>query len=390
MKEIYFDNAATTKVSSSVIKIVTDVMSVDYGNPSSLHKKGMKAEKYLKETSKIISKILNAEEKEIYYTSGGSESNNLAILGVCAAYNRTGRHIITTTMEHAATSNPIKFLEENGWEVTYLSVDKYGKIDIEELKGSIRKDTVLVSIMHVNNEIGTILDIETIGRVIKEKNSTALFHIDAIQSFGKLFINVKKSNIDLLSISGHKFHGPKGIGAIYIKNGTKVKPQILGGGQQKGLRSGTQNVPGIAGLGVAAKEAYENIKAYQSKNLEIKKALADGILKNIDGVNINGLPIEESASHILNLTVNDIRGEVLLHSLETEGIFVSTGSACSSNKASSGSKTLRAIGLDSTDINSSIRFSFSKYNYIEEVNQCLEVLKRVIPKLRMFTAGGRR
>ncbi|WP_058485396.1 cysteine desulfurase family protein [Defluviitalea phaphyphila] len=383
MKEIYFDNAATTKVSSSVVKKMIDIFEKDYGNPSSLHIKGVEAEKYIKETTKILSSLLNVSEDEIFYTSGGTESNNLSIIGTARAYHRRGKHIIVSKIEHPSVYRVFKYLEEEGFEVSYVSVDSSGYINEDELKQLIRQDTILVSILHVNNEIGTIQNIDRIGKIIKSTNKNTIFHVDAVQSFGKIKIPAKKWNIDLLSISSHKFHGPKGIGALYKNKEIRLKPLIFGGNQQKGLRSGTENVPGIAGLGIAAKNAYDDLENINKHLYSLKNELWKGIKENISDVYINGPEIKKGAPHILNIRFDDIRGEVLLHALEAKKIYVSTGSACSSNQPHP-SDTLMAIGLDNKKIQGSVRFSFSKYNTLEEVELCVQALKEIVSTLRMF------
>jgi cysteine desulfurase len=387
MKEIYFDNAATTKPSSEVIEKVLSVLKEDYGNPSSLHLKGLEAERHIRNTTNILSSLLKVGEDEIIYTSGGTESNNLAILGSARAYHRIGKHIITTKIEHPSVYRTFESLEEEGFEVTYLSVDTSGYIDENELKDKIRKDTILLSIMHINNEIGTIQAIDKIGHMIKAVNPNTIFHVDGIQSFGKMIIHVKKCKIDLLSISSHKFYGPKGVGALYKKKSVRLKPIVFGGEQQKGIRSGTENVPGIAGLGVAANNIYNELEEVSKHMYSLKNMLWKGIKENIEDVYLNGPSIEEGASHILNIIFRDVRAEVLLHALEAKKIYVSTGSACSSNHPHP-SDTLRSIGLNEDEIQGAIRFSFSKYNTEDEVEECVQALKTILPTLRRFKRGG--
>lgn len=381
--EIYLDNGATTRPFEEAIDLMCKVFSQDYGNPSSLHKKGFQAERYILKSKNIFSKILKVNQKEIYFTSGGTESNNLAILGVANAYKRTGKHIITTAIEHSSVKNTINYLGDNDYEITVLPVDSNGLIDLDQLRDSIRKDTVLVSIMHVNNEIGTIMPVEEIGKIIKEKNSETVFHVDAIQSFGKLNIYPKKFNIDILSISGHKFHAPKGIGVIYINDGIKINPIIYGGFQQNGIRSGTENVPGIAAVGYAAEKMYDNIDSNVEYLYKLKKHLASRIINEIPDTFVNGIEVDKGAPHILSIRFNNIRGEVLLHSLEEKDIFVSTGSACSSNKPSKRGP-LQGIGLNNEEALSTIRFSFCINNTIEELDTCVEELKKIVPVLRKF------
>ncbi len=381
MKEVYFDNAATTQTSLEAAKIAYDIMTKNYGNPSSKHLKGLEAEKEIKKATKIISDIIDANENEIFFTSGATESNNTSIFGTAQAYKRDGKHIITTKIEHPSVMQPLKMLEEKGFDITYLDVDSDGLIDINQLIDSINDNTILVSIIHVNNEIGSVQNINEIGKAIKQKNKNILFHVDAVQSFGKYNISVKKSCIDLLSVSGHKFHAPKGIGFLYLRKGIKTKALIYGGGQQNNMRSGTENVPGIVSLSLATQEAYKNIdKNFENVKL-LKFELANAILNNIDGAYINGTLSENASPYILNISFKDIKSEILLHALENENISVSSGSACSSHKRNL-NNTLKAI--DSKYADSAIRFSFSKYNTMEEVEYCFNVLSKLIPKLRNF------
>lgn len=381
--EAYLDNSATTSCSVRATEQMVTLLTQDFGNPSSMHMKGVEAEKYITEAKKKIAKTLKVQEKEIVFTSGGTESNNLAILGSAFANQRAGKHVITTEIEHPSVGNPFAFLEENGFEVTKLSVDSYGVISLEELKTSIRPDTILVSIMQVNNEIGARQPIEEAGALIKSVNPNTLFHVDAIQSYGKYRIFPKKSNIDMLSVSGHKIHGPKGIGFLYIKEKTKVKPIIFGGGQQKGMRSGTENVPAISALGIAAEEMYENLeenvaKMYELRNYFIQEA------EKIPGVSINGKKTEESAPHVVSVSIKGVRAEVILHTLEDRNIYVSAGSACSSNKPAV-SSTLKSIGLGADLLDSTVRFSFSIHTTKEELDYALSVMKEVIPMLQKYT-----
>ena len=328
--EAYFDNSATTRCNRLAAELMTHILLEDYGNPSSLHTKGMNAEQYIKKAKAQLAKILKVNEKEIVFTSGGTESNNMALLGAAYANRRAGKHIISTGIEHASVYQPLIFLEQQGFEVTYLSVDHEGRISLEELEQAVREDTILVSIMHVNNEIGTIQPIEEAAKRIKQKNPNTLFHVDAIQSFGKLRIYPSRMGIDLLSVSGHKIHGPKGIGFLYIRDKIKVQPIIYGGGQQKNMRSGTENVAGIAGLGLAAEELYRDFEEKIDKLYALRQYFIDGIQK-LEGVTINGkLSREEAAAHVVSVSFEHIRAEVLLHALEERGIFVSTHSTCSS------------------------------------------------------------
>ena len=368
--EAYLDNSATTRCSESVRDIMLQVMMEDYGNPSSLHLMGKKAEDYIKEAREKIAKTLKVTEKEIVFTSGGTESNNLAIIGSAMANQRAGKHIITTAIEHASVAAVVGFLEEQGFEVTILPVDENGQISLEELEAAIREDTILVSMMQINNEMGAIEPIAEVGALIKKKNPNTLFHVDAIQSYGKLRIYPKKMNVDMLSVSGHKLHGPKGSGFLYIKDKTKVKPILFGGGQQKGMRSGTENV-------------YRNYDANYAHLREVKEAFLKGIA-TIEGTHINGCVGEDSAPHIVSVSFEEIdKSEALLHALEDRGIYVSAGSACSSNKPAV-SATLKAIGVPKAMLTATLRFSFSVHTTVEEVEYALDALRELLPFLRKY------
>ncbi|MDD7643064.1 MAG: cysteine desulfurase family protein [bacterium] len=380
--EAYFDNSATTRCSDSVVALMQRVLLADYGNPSSLHMKGVVAEKYMKTATEQIARTLKVEGKEIIFTSGGTESNNLALIGVALANQRAGKHIITTSIEHASVYNPLIFLEEQGFEVTYLPVDEKGVISLEALKEAVREDTILVSLMHVNNEIGTIEPVEEAAKLIREKNPRTLIHVDAIQSFGKLRIYPKRMGIDLLSVSGHKIHGPKGVGFLYVKDKTKIKPIIHGGGQQKNMRSGTENVAGIAGLGEAVEELYRDFDEKIDRLYELREYLVAG-MKQLEGTTINGAEGRDAAPHIVSVSFSGIRAEVLLHALEERGIYVSTGSACSSNHPAI-SGTLKAIGVKPELLDSTVRFSLSVESTREEADYVLEQLAELLPMLRRF------
>lgn len=383
--EIYLDNSATTKVLDSVKEIVVKTMTEDYGNPSARHRKGKEAEDYVKEAADIIAKTLKVQPKEILFTSGGTESNNMALIGAAMANKRAGNHIVTTRIEHPSVYNPLIFLEELGFEVTYLSVDGDGHISLEELRESLCPDTILVSIMYVNNEIGAVEPIEKISSVIREKSPKALFHVDAIQAYGKYQIRPKKQGIDLLSVSAHKIHGPKGVGCLYMNEKAKVKPLILGGGQQRNMRSGTENVPGIAGLGQAAKEAYTDFEEKISYLCSLKDYFTDGV-SELDGVVVNSKKGLDSAPQIASVSFRGVRSEVLLHALEEKGIYVSSGSACSSNHPAI-SGTLKSIGVGREYLDATLRFSFSRFNTTEEIDRCIEALKELLPVLRRYQRG---
>lgn len=377
--EAYFDNGATTRVFPQVKDIVIEAMEEEYGNPSSMHMKGVKAEQYVKDAREIIAKSLKVDPKEIVFTSGGTESNNMALIGTAMANARKGKHIISTRIEHASVYNPLFFLEENGYEITYLPVDEHGVVDLGALEKAIRPDTILVSVMYVNNEIGAVQPVEEIGKIVKKKNPDTLFHVDAIQAYGKYHIYPRRLKIDLLSVSGHKIHGPKGIGFLYIKDKTKVHPLILGGGQQKGMRSGTENVPGIAGLGKAVQLIYQDHEEKMKKIQAIKDDFIAQVMELSDVRNNSG-----EAPHIASISFQGVRSEVLLHALEEKGIYVSSGSACSSNKPAI-SGTLKAIGLTKEYYDSTLRFSFCIFNTKEEVDYTVNCLRELLPILRRFT-----
>lgn len=385
--EAYLDNSATTRCSDRACQVMVDLLTKDYGNPSSLHMKGIEAERFVETAKKKIAKTLRVSEKEIIFTSGGTESNNLAIIGAAMANRRAGNHIITTSIEHASVENPMEFLKEQGFDITYLSVDENGIISLEELEEAVTEQTILVSMMQVNNEIGAIEPVAEAVELIKKKNPDTLIHVDAIQSYGKMYIYPKKLGIDMLSVSGHKIHGPKGSGFLWVKEKTKLKPLILGGGQQKGMRSGTENVPAIAGLGEAAEEIYENLDEKRAHLYGLKQRFVDGIEK-LEGTHVNGKTGEDSAPHIVSVSFEGIRSEVLLHSLEDRGIYVSSGSACSSNNHAGkqkGSKTLRNIHLKENLLDSTLRFSFSVHTTEEEIDYALEVLGELLPVLKKYT-----
>lgn len=382
--EAYFDNSATTRVFDCVKDAVVNAMTVDYGNAAARHMKGVEAERLIKEARAEIAKSLKVQEKEILFTSGGTESNNTALNGAAFANQRAGKHLITTGVEHASIYNTMEFLREQGFEITYLPVDSYGCISLEELAQAVREDTILVSVMYVNNEIGAVEPVEEISKVIKAKNPKTLFHVDAIQAYGKYVIRPKKQGIDLLSVSGHKIHGPKGVGFLYIDEKAKVRPILFGGGQQKGMRSGTENVPGCAGLGAAVREVYRDHEAKIEKLYQIRERLIAG-LKELPGVTINGHEGRENAPQIVSASFEGVRSEVLLHALEDQGVYVSSGSACSVNHPGV-SGTLKGIGVKKELLDSTIRFSFGLFNEPEEADYCLEVLRELLPVLRRYRA----
>lgn len=383
--ELYFDNSATTRCYESVRDIMVKTLMEDFGNPSSMHQKGVEGEKYVKDAAQTLAKILKVNEKEIYFTSGGTESNNWALIGTALANKRAGNHIITTSIEHPAVSEPLRFLEEQGFEVTRLGVDKNGQISMEDLEAALTDQTILVSTMYVNNEMGAVQPVEEIARMVHRKCPKALYHVDAIQAFGKYQIYPKRIGIDLMSASGHKIHGPKGVGLLYMSEKAKVAPIIHGGGQQRGMRSGTDNVPGAAGLAQAAKEIYENREEKNAALYELKEYMLEQ-LGTIDNVVIHGtIDRSKSAPHIINASFVGVGSEVLLHTLEDHQIYVSAGSACSTHKRSK-SPSLSAIGAKNEEMDSSVRFSFTEENTKEEVDEVISVLKKVLPMLRRYRA----
>lgn len=391
--EAYLDNSATTRCSEAVRDIVLQTMMTDYGNPSSKHQKGLEAEHYLRDAREAVAKTLKVNEKEIFFTSGGTESNNWALIGGAMANRRAGMHLITTAVEHAAVLMPMQYLEEQGFRVTYLPVDGKGHISLRDLEEAICDDTILVSMMYINNEVGTIEPVAEAGRLIKGKNPRILFHVDAVQAYGKLLIYPKKLGVDMLSVSGHKIHGPKGSGFLYINEKAKVRPLILGGGQQKGMRSGTDNVPGAAGLAQAARDCYEQFPQNREHFLALKAQMMEGLRLLDDrlggteqkpAVVIHSEAGELSAPHIVSAAFPGVRSEVLLHALEEKGIYVSAGSACSSNKKLPVSTVLKELHLPADQLESTLRFSFSRYTTEEEIRYCLDALEQLLPVLRRY------
>lgn len=379
---IYFDNAATTRALPEAVEKMAHMLCEEYGNPASVSAMGLAVEKEIKKAAESIARGIHCNPDEVFFTSGGTEGDNWAIYGTAEGYKRQGRHFITTQIEHPAVKNPMKKLEEKGVEVTWLGVDRQGHISLAELEAAIRPDTVLVSIILVNNETGTVQDAAAIGKLIKEKNPQTLFHLDAVQAFGKYPIDVEKMKADLLTMSGHKIHGPKGTGMLYMRKGLKVKPLMLGGGQQKGQRPGTENGPGAAALGVAADAAFSSLKESIEAVREVKKILLDGILAMPD-TQLNGDGLDTASPYVLNVTFKGLRSEVLLHALESKGIVVSAGSACDSKKKV-GSPVLTAMGLPFAEIEGAVRFSFCRHNTAEEARECLKVLEELVPFLRKY------
>ena len=382
--EVYLDNSATTRCYPEVGELVYKVMCRDYGNPSSMHRKGVEAEHYVKESKETLARLLKVNAKEIFFTSGGTESDNLALIGTARAARRSGNHLITSAIEHPAILNTMRHLEEEeGFRVTYLPVDANGQIKLEALREALCKETILVSVMYVNNEVGAVQPVEQAARIVKSYNPAILFHTDAVQGFGKYRIYPKRLGVDLLSASGHKIHGPKGIGFLYINERVKITPIVYGGEQQKNVRSGTENVPGIAGLSLAAKTIYQDLDVKVAKMRSLKKHFIEGV-SGIEDTTIHGLYDETSAPHIISVRFAGIRSEVLLHALEEKGIYVSSGSACASNHPQV-SGVLRGIGARQEFLDATLRFSMSEFTTLQEIDYTLDTLYNIVPRLRKYT-----
>ncbi|MBO5489163.1 MAG: cysteine desulfurase [Eubacterium sp.] len=384
--ECYLDNAATTRAFPQVCELVSKVMYEDYGNPSSLHMKGVEGERYVREATERIAKTLKCHGKNIVFTSGGTESNNMALIGTALANQRKGKRIITTCFEHASVHEPLIYLEKQGFDVVYLPVNEKGHVEPETLQQALNEETILVSIMMVNNEVGAVLDIASYVKIVKEFDQDIVFHVDAIQAYGKMRILPKKLGVDLMSVSGHKIHGPKGTGFLYVADKVKMNPYIYGGGQQRGMRSGTENVPGIAGLGLAAQIMDSTLVERREKLFALKGYMIER-LREIPGVTVNaveGVELEETAPHILSASFEKVRSEVLLHALEEKKIYVSSGSACSSNHPGI-SGTLVAIGVAKELLDSTLRFSFSEDTTKEQIDYTLDKLREFVPMLSRFT-----
>ncbi|SHF18334.1 cysteine desulfurase [Tissierella praeacuta DSM 18095] len=381
---IYLDNCSTTKPRKEVINIVSESMEKDFGNPSSLHRLGMKSEKKIKEAREYIAKYLNVDNNEIYFTSGGTESNNIAIQSIVNKFGKRGKHIITTKIEHSSVLNIMRNYEIQGFDITYLNVDSLGYISLEELKNSIRKDTILVSVMHVNNEIGAIQPIAEIKKIINSVNPSTLLHVDGVQGFGKVGLSLKVWGIDSYSFSGHKVYGPKGVGGLFIDKKHVLSPIVFGGNQEKGLRSGTENLTGIIGFGEAVRIMTKNFESESKYAFKLKEYLANRVKEEIQDIRFNTSLDESSSPYILNISFNHVRGEVLLHCLEDKDIYVSTSSACSS-KGTEKSHVLKSICLKNEEIEGAIRFCFSYENTIEDIEYTVQILKESVSEIRQIT-----
>ncbi len=385
-RECYLDNSATTRVFPEVAALMNKIYLEEYGNPSSMHHKGVEAERELRTARETLASILKCEPKNIYFTSCGTESDNISLIGGALANQRAGKHLITTKIEHPAILETMKYLESQGFEVTYLDVDENGLVTPKEVADAVRPDTILVSVMHTNNEIGSLEPITEIGEAIKKKNPNTLFHVDAVQGFGKARILPKKQHIDFLSASGHKIHAAKGVGLLYVGDGVKVKPILFGGGQQGGLRSGTENVAGAAGMALAAKMIYDDFDSKIDKLYQMKEYFIEQV-SSIEGVHVNGLhglSVRQSAPHVISLSIEGVRAEVLLHALEEKGIYVSSGSACSSNRPHL-SQTLIATGTPEQYLDSTIRISTGVMNTMDDMTYAADALKELLPFLRRYT-----
>ncbi len=384
MREIYLDNAATTRAYDEVISYINEINDKYYGNPSSLHTKGIESEKLVKQARQRIAASLGVMPGEVLFTSGGTESNNTAIMGYLFANKRKGNHIITSAIEHPSVLEVYKHLSKNGYRVDILEVDSNGKIKLDMLEGLVSDETALVSLIYVNNETGAIQPVEEAAQIIKSRNNSAVFHVDGVQAYGKLQLNPKKSGIDMVSISSHKIHGPKGVGALYIKSGIKVNPLLFGGGQENKLRSGTENVPGISGFGLAAEITFKSLEENNSKLSKLKKFFITQLEEKTDGYLV--ISPDDGSQYILNTAFSNLKSEVMLHHLEEKGIYVSTGSACSSRK-NTASHVLKAMNIDSCYLQGAIRFSFSQFINKEDIEYTVDAIKDIIPRIRY---GGKR
>lgn len=378
---IYMDNSATSPVKEEVFNAMIPYLKEEFGNPSTFYSLGRSAKKAVETARENVAKLINAETREIIFTSGGTESDNMAIKGIAFKLEDKGKHIITTVIEHPAVLRTCEYLETKGFEVTYLPVKENGILDIEDLKKAIRDDTILISVMHANNEIGTIQPIEEVGAIAKEKGIT--FHVDAVQSVGKIPVDVKKANIDLLSISSHKLYGPKGVGALFIRKGVRIETLIHGGGQENNLRSGTENVPGIVGFGKAAEIAYNNLDANIEKLQEIRDLLIEEVLDKVPEAYLNG-DREERLPNNASFRFAAIEGEGLILRLDAKGINGATGSACSSKNLKA-SYVLSALGLEDAEIHGSLRLSLGVENSIEDVEVVSDAIADVVGSLRQMS-----
>lgn len=384
--QVYLDNSATTAAYPEVVEAVVDALTNNYGNPSSMHSMGVQGEKLLKTAKRSVAKAIGASEKDIVFTSGGTEANNLAVMGTAQAYKKTGNHLITTSIEHPSVLNAFKALEERGFDVTYIKPSPEGLISAQDVLAAVRKDTVLISVMHVNNETGAIQPVGEIAKALKKLKRKPIFHSDGVQALGKIKVAMKRLGVDLYTISGHKIHGPKGTGALYIKEGTKIIARQVGGAQEKGIRPGTENVPGLAGLGVACDRLVKKLDQDTKQLLDLKEKFYNDLSDKLDNLKLNGLINDNFAPHVVNISFVGMRGEVLLHDLESKGIYVSTGSACSS-KNKSYSHVLTAMGLSEPEMEGAIRFSFNADISEDQVNYAVETVADSVKALGKIIKG---
>lgn len=385
-QEIYFDNSGTTQVIEPVADFAYQLMREEFGNPSAAYARGLKAEKLLAEARRRVAETLDVNPAEIFFTSGGTESDNLALRGVMQANRRRGKHLIVSAVEHPAVLNTAKALQDEGYEVDFLPVDANCQVDARNLQKLLRPDTVLVSVMLVNNEVGAVQPIAELAHVLKDAKSPALLHVDAVQGYGKMVVSAPKLGADLLSVSGHKFHAPKGTGFLYIRNGVHITPQLTGGGQEAGMRCGTENLPGICALGLAAKMAYDELDKRLDRVAEVRETLLNG-LGDFPGWHLNSP--EGALPNVVNISFESVKSEVLLHMLEDEGLLVSAGSACAA-KRDKLSHVLQAMGYDRRRIEGAIRFSFSYLNTVEEAERAAVIVKRQVNELREVLQPKRR
>ena len=389
MAEVYLDNCATTQVHSEVAKLMMTALREDYGNPSSAHRRGQVAEQMVKRARRQVADILRVKAGEIHFTSGGTESNNWALMGTAITLAKQGKRLVTTQVEHPSVLEVFRHLEDQGFQVIYVPVDEYGLIKLGELATALSSDTILVSTMHVNNEVGAVMPLAEVSQLLKERAAQAVWHVDAVQSFGRLPLFPRELGIDLVSISGHKIQGPKGAGALFVRSGLGLKPLLYGGGQEDGYRSGTENVPGIVGLGLAAELMWAQRESVTQHWLKLKDRLCRQLMKDIPDVFINGPQGQAAAAHILNLSFSGLKGEVLLHALEDKGIYVATGAACSSRRAP-GSHVLAAMGLPPWRRDGAIRLSFYSGNTMDEIDYTARCLGEIVPQLRRIMQGPNR
>ncbi len=384
--EVYLDNSATTKPTLEVVAAINRAYSDCYGNPSSLHRKGLEAERSLSQARRKMASAIGATPEEILFTSGGTEANNLAILGFLKRARHLNKYIATTKIEHPSVLNVFKKLAAEGYEVAYLNVNSSGIVDLSEVKAVLEKDPALFSVMLVNNETGALQPITEIIKVLRSLGKKTVFHVDAVQAFGKVPFQVNSLNIDLLSLSGHKFHGPKGVGALFVKKGVKLEPLFYGGNQEAGLRSGTENIPAIIGMGIAAEQTVKSIAEAIATMSSLKTRLQNEIERNIPDIKINSPSEVNCAPHILNVSFLGVKSEILLHALEQDGIYVSSGSACSSRKRTF-SHVLHAMGRTEAEFDSAIRFSFNRLNESAEIDYVADRLRLQVATLRKTIMG---